>query len=95
LIYFEAAQRFPNLYDLGRLMLNRGCRPDELMSLRQVDIELSKRVVRIRAGKTKAARRELKLTAESQSILARRVDGGTWVFRAKRRNASVEAERQS
>jgi integrase len=84
LIYFEAAQRFPNLYDLGRLMLNQGCRPDELMSLRQVDIDLSKRVVRIRAGKTKAARRALKLTAESQSILARRVDGGTWVFRGKK-----------
>jgi hypothetical protein len=25
-LYFEAARRFPALYDLGRLMLNQGCR---------------------------------------------------------------------
>jgi len=82
--YFDAAQHFPSLYDLGRLMLNQGCRPDELMSLRQADIDLSKAVLHIRAGKTTAARRDLKLTAESRAILGRRLDGGTWVFKGKK-----------
>ncbi len=81
--YFKAAQRFPNLYDLGRLMLNQGCRPDELMSLHQVDIDLAKGQLRITAGKTTAARRTLKLTVESKSILARRMDGATWIFKGK------------
>jgi len=37
-LYFEHAARYPNLHDLGRLMLNQGCRPDELMTLRQADV---------------------------------------------------------
>lgn len=81
--YFEAARRFPNLYDMGRLMLNQGCRPDELMSLQQADVDLLKGLLHIRGGKTKAARRTLKLTAESKSIIAARLDGGTWVFKGK------------
>jgi len=32
-LYFEAAKRFPALYDLGRLMLNQGCRPEEILEL--------------------------------------------------------------
>lgn len=83
-IYFEAARRFPNLHDLGRLMLNQGCRPDELMTLKQVDVDLDGGLLHIRRGKTKAAKRTLKLTAESKSILAGRLDGGTWVFGGKK-----------
>lgn len=82
--YFEAAQRFPNLHDLGRLMLNQGCRPDELMRLRQADVDLAKGQLRIAAGKTAAARRTLKLTVESKNILARRIDGAMWIFKGKR-----------
>jgi integrase len=81
--YFERAMRSPNLYDLGRLMLNQGCRPDELMSLQQAQVDLTKGLLHIRRGKTKAARRTLKLTAESKSILARHLDGGKWVFPGK------------
>ena len=82
--YFAAARRFPNLYDLGRLMLNQGCRPDELMSSRQPDVDLGHGVLYVRGGKTKAAKRALRLTAESRSILATRLDGGTWVFKGKK-----------
>ena len=39
-MYFEAARRFQNLHDLGRLMLNQGCRPDELITLKQADVDL-------------------------------------------------------
>jgi site-specific recombinase XerD len=82
--YFKAAQRFPNLHDLARLMLNQGCRPDELMCLPQADVDIAKGQLHIRAGKTAAAKRTLKLTAESKLILARRMDGGTWIFKGKR-----------
>jgi integrase len=84
LLYFEAAKRFPNLHDLGRLMLNQGCRPDELMCLPQAAVDLVRGQIHIRAGKTAAAKRTLKLTAESKLILARRIDGGTWIFKGKR-----------
>jgi site-specific recombinase XerD len=82
--YFEKAARFPNLRDLGRLMLNQGCRPDELMSLPQADVDLERGLLHIRRGKTKAAKRTLKLTGESKAILARRLNGGTWVFKGKK-----------
>lgn len=87
--YFEAARRFPNLYDLGRLMLNQGCRPDELMTLKQADVNLAGGLLHIRRGKTKAAKRTLKLTAESKSIFAPRLDGGTWVFRGYKPGAHL------
>ena len=82
--YFTNARRFPNLHDLGRLMLNQGCRPDELMSLRQADTDLVKGLLHISHGKTKAAKRRLKLTAESKAVLAARLGGGTWVFKGKK-----------
>ncbi len=82
--YFDAAKRFPNLHDLARLMLNQGCRPDELMCLPQTAVDLARGQLHIRAGKTAAAKRTLKLTAESKAILARRLDGGTWIFKGKR-----------
>jgi integrase len=65
-------------------MLHQGCRPDELMSLLQADVDLVRGLLHIRRGKTKAAKRSLKLTAESKAILAARLDGGNWVFKGKR-----------
>ena len=82
--YFDAANQYPNLRDLGRLMLCQGCRPDELMSLQQTDVDVVKGRMQIRSGKTTAAKRVLRLTAESRSILAARLDGGRWVFRGKK-----------
>ena len=78
-IYFQCATG--NLYDLGRLMLNQGCRPEEILRLRQGDVDLENRKLYIRRGKTKAARRTLTLTQESMHILAQRLGNGSeWVF---------------
>ena len=38
----EAARRYPNLYDLGRIMIRQGMRPDEVMGLEQANIDLEK-----------------------------------------------------
>jgi integrase len=76
-----------NIYDLGRLMLQQGCRPEELMVLKKQHVNIEKRQVLIVAGKTKAARRTLNLTDESIAILRPRVDSGDtdWVFPSDRK----------
>lgn len=79
--YFSRAAKNRNLYDLALLMRNRGMRPEEIMSLRKVDIDLERSQLHVRSGKSKAARRTLDLTAESLSILARRCqDPSIWIF---------------
>lgn len=88
MVYFEAARRFPALYDLGRLMLNQGCRPEEILDLEAGDIDLQSGKLTIRHGKSNAAKRTLRLTAESREICARRVIAATalatrWVFPGK------------
>jgi integrase len=55
-----------DLHDRGRLMLNQGCRPEELLSLRKDAIDLKRNAMRIVAGKSAAARRELRLSPESR-----------------------------
>ena len=78
-IYFQRASG--DLYDLGRLMLNQGCRPDEIVRLRHADVDLENRTLYIRRGKTKAAKRTLTLGLESAHILAQRLDNGSqWIF---------------
>ena len=90
MVYFEAARsRFKNLHDAARLILLQGMRPDEVMSLAQDAINPDKRTLFIRRGKTPAARRTLKLHTESLSILARRLDGGPWVFPGKRQGTHL------
>lgn len=70
-----------DLHDLGRLMLNQGCRPEELLSLRKEAIDLKRGSMRIVAGKSTAARRTLKLMPECCSILAARMAGDSqWMF---------------
>jgi len=84
-VYFEAARQFPALHDLGRLMINQGCRPEEILELQVGDIDLERSRLSIRAGKSRAARRQLRLTAESREICARRVASATsrWLFSGK------------
>jgi integrase len=53
-------------------MLNQGPRPDEVVSLRKTDVDLERRKMYIRKGKSRAPRRKLDLTAESCRILADR-----------------------
>jgi len=84
-LYFEdAARRSSALHDLGRLMLNQGCRPEEILALRTEDLDLEKTLLTIRDGKSHAARRQLKLMAESLRICARRAAlGSSWLFPGK------------
>ena len=66
-LYFEVARlRFPALHDLGRLMINQGCRPEEILQLETADIDLERSRLTIRDGRSRAARRQLKLAAETR-----------------------------
>jgi len=84
--YFKRAAKHRDLYDLGRLMLNQGPRPDEVVSLLKTDVDLEHRMMYMRKGKSRAARRKLDLTAESCRILAERMAGESqWIFPSSRR----------
>ncbi len=84
--YFAAAWANKNLYDLARLMILQGCRPEELLALKQVDVDIAGKVIHIRGGKSRAAKRTLDLTGESIEILTRRLStAGKWVFPSPRR----------
>lgn len=49
-LYFEAARRFPALNDLGRLMMNQGCRPDEILEVETTDVDLEQSRLTVRDG---------------------------------------------
>jgi len=82
--YFTAALAVSSLlYDIARLILLQGCRPAEIFGLAQSDVDLDKGKLSVPKGKTRAARRTLRLTPEAKSILARRLaKPGRWVFPA-------------
>jgi len=85
--YFELAKKHPDLYDLGRILIQQGCRPDEVRCLKVSDVDLERGQIHIRAGKTKTARRTLDLTAESIEILSRRIASAKteWIFPSDRK----------
>jgi integrase len=90
--YFQRAAKHPDLYDLGRLMLNQGARPEELTTLRKVDIDIDRGEINIRSGKSSAARRTLNMTSESRLILGRRMAGeSVWIFPSKRKKGQPVA----
>ncbi len=75
-----------NLYDVATLMLNQGCRPEEIMASRKEHFDEAGRTLFIAGGKTRAARRRLELTGDSFKILAARMKGpGPWLFPSDRR----------
>jgi integrase len=75
-----------DLRDVALLMLNQGLRPEEAAGLAKADVDLDKGVVHVRRGKSKAARRTLPVTRESQAILARRMEGPSpWIFPSPRK----------
>jgi integrase len=75
------ARGLQDLHDLATLMLNQGCRPEELRSLQQSDVDLERRHLTIRKGKSDAARRRLLLTTASRDVLKERLQApGRWVF---------------
>jgi integrase len=67
--YFQAAQSHPKLNALARLMLATGLRPSEVLALRRSDVDAEQHRIRIRRGKTAAARREVKLVGEAIGIV--------------------------
>ncbi|GIU74796.1 MAG: integrase [Bryobacteraceae bacterium] len=87
--YFAVASG--TLYDVARLILLTGARPEEILSLRRGDVDLQRRTILIRGGKTRAARRTMHLLSEACAILERRMamlrDSGpdAWLFPSTRR----------
>lgn len=85
-LYFAHAAQHSDLYDLGRLMINQGMRPEEVLALSKFDVKLERGQLQIQCGKSKAARRALDLTPESSAILGGRMSTpGTWIFTARRK----------
>jgi integrase len=72
--YFGVAESIPDLFDLARLMLNQGMRPDEVLSISAAEVDLERAKLKIPRGKSKAARRTLDLTPESRQVLARKIE---------------------
>ena len=78
-MYFERAADYPNLADVARIMLEQGCRPEEVMSLERANFDGER--IKITKGKTPSAKRTLKLTDVSKMILVRRVAlRSKWLF---------------
>lgn len=88
--YFaEAATRDSYLYAVARLMIEQGCRPEELFALRPADVDLNSGELRITGGKSRAARRRLPLTAASAEILAPlKAAAQWWIFPSRRYGAA-------
>jgi integrase len=76
-LYFqEALARSIDLHDVATLILNQGMRPEEVIEIEKKNVDLVARTLRIPNGKTKAARRTLRLTTDSFEVLKRRIQGG-------------------
>jgi site-specific recombinase XerD len=74
---------YQDLADLGRIILDQGMRPEEVMSLPRTALDLVKGRVHVFSGKTKAAKRTLKLKPAARDILVRRYTeyaDGKWLF---------------
>ena len=75
------ARGLDDLRDLATLMLNQGCRPEELRELQQIDVDLERGYMTIQKGKSDAARRSLLLTLASRDVLKARLQKpGRWIF---------------
>lgn len=84
--YFRFAAKNRNLHDVARLILNQGCRPEEIMSAQKLDLDVKGGVLKIRGGKSHAAKRDLHLTPASLKILTRRLKTpGIWLFPSNRK----------
>lgn len=66
--------------DIMEIMFSQGCRPEELMTLAQSDVDLERRVFVV-GRKTEASRRTLMMTKRTSEILRARLSKpGKWVF---------------
>jgi integrase len=95
--YFKICDRlgFQDLHDLALLMLLQGVRPEEVMAAQSEDLDWRFQRWSIPRGKSRAARRELSLTAQAIAIL---VDRATvrgplfWPFNRHRQHSRVLKE---
>jgi len=77
----KEARGLQDLWDLHTLMVQQGCRPEELRELEQSAVDLGQGKFTIQAGKSDAARRTLRMRSESRNIFTRRLaTAGRWVF---------------
>ena len=84
-LYFERTAQYPDLHDLGRLLLLQGMRPEEVLALAKRDVDVGRGQLHVVEGKSAAARRTLDLMTESRRLLAVRMAGDSvWVFPSKR-----------
>jgi len=79
-LYLMAASK--PLQDVAALMLECGCRPNEIYSLRKQDINLEQEFLFIPIGKTKSARRRIPLTSKAKDVLQQRIKNakGEYLF---------------
>jgi integrase len=83
-LYFANAKG--TLAKVAKLILLQGMRPEEVYRIRKEDVDFETSTLRIRFGKTKTARRTLKLTQESTVILGRQMSShGPWIFPSPKR----------
>lgn len=81
----QGQDSYLDLHDFGRLSILQGCRPEEFIELRKSSVDLMSRWMFVLKGKSRAAKRRLKLTVESSAILARRMSRpGPFVFPSPR-----------
>src|ERR1051326_572661 len=89
--YFQAAYsvldsaKRRNLFDVAKVILNQGCRPEEIMSAPKSALDVRAATLAILGGKSRAACRTLHLTSESLQILRERLNTpGPWLFPSDR-----------
>lgn len=79
--YFGAMVSGSTLHDAARLILLTGMRPEEVLGLQKVQVNLEHGTVLVARGKSDAARRLLALIPEAIAILERRLSSpGKYIF---------------
>ena len=74
-----------NLYDVAKVLIDQGCRPEEIMAATKCSFDPESGTLAIRGGKSRAAKRTLYLTAEVVAILSERLKTeGPWLFPSER-----------
>jgi integrase len=78
ILTFEEERKYlgkacPTLRDVAVLIVETGMRPDEVFRTIERDVELDKRCMHIRSGKTRNAKRDLFLTDAALEVVKRRI----------------------
>jgi integrase len=74
-----------NLHDVSKVLIDQGCRPEEIMAAAKCDFDPESGTLAIRGGKSRAAKRTLYLTPEVVAILSGRLKTeGPWLFPSER-----------